>query len=202
MTSIKIYVEGGGDGRAGKDALRRGFDAFLREQKRAAQEMGWRWNLVCAGSRDEAFNGFRAASSRPDAGVVVLLVDTEDPLRVSPIEHLRQRDHWDLDAADRQVVHLMVQTMETWIVADVEALADYYGQGFRETALPRHSNLEAVPKRDIERGLENATRATKKGAYHKIHHASPLLGKIDPVRVQERCKACRRFLDYLNGIVA
>ena len=51
-SSIKIYVEGGGDGRNGRAALRRGMDAFLGEQKRAATDRGWSGRLICASSRN------------------------------------------------------------------------------------------------------------------------------------------------------
>ena len=48
--------------------------------------------------------------------------------------------------------------METWLVAHPEALAAYYAQGFRSTALPNAANLEMVAKLDIERALSHATR--------------------------------------------
>ena len=92
----------------------------------------------------------------------------------------------------------MVQTMEAWIVADGDALAAYYGQGFRKTALPVTPNLESVSKRTIEKALEMATRATTKGRYQKIRHASQLLARIRPGRVRERCAACGRLFDFLG----
>ena len=63
-------------------------------------------------------------------------------------------------------VHLMVQTMEAWIVADPDALAAYYGQGFRASALPSRPNLEEEDKDDIlsalQRAIQNTGKATKK----------------------------------------
>ena len=35
-----------------------------------------------------------------------------------------------MTAVDVQSVHLMVQTMEAWIVADADALNRYYGRSF------------------------------------------------------------------------
>ena len=202
MSSIKIYVEGGGDGRNGRAALRRGMDAFLGEQKQAATDQGWSWRLICAGSRNNAFNAFRNATMRGEADVVVLLVDAEAPLRSGQLAHLHQRDGWATDFADERNVHLMVQTMEAWIVADVDALATYYGQGFRRSALPDATNLEAVPRRDIDRALHAATRRTTKGTYHKIRHASSLLARVSQRRVRQRCEGCGRLLDYLAQTLA
>ena len=198
MSSIAIYVEGGGDGKDGRAALRRGFDAFLREQKQKAQNQGWRWKLVCVGSRTGAFRAFRIAAMRNEADLVLLLVDAEGPVQTGQLEHLRQRDGWSIDFADERAVHLMVQTMEAWVVADGDALASYYGQGFRRNTLPNATDLETVAKREVERALYEATRRTTKGPYHKIHHASALLARITPSRVRVRCQGCRRLLDILD----
>ena len=68
MSSISIYVEGDGNGKGGRAALRRGMDAFLEAQKQTAQSRGWRWKLTCAGSRNETFGAFRNATRRRDWG--------------------------------------------------------------------------------------------------------------------------------------
>ena len=201
MTSVAIYVEGGGDGKNGRAALRQGMDGFLGELKLAAQRRGWGWKLTCMGSRNDALSRFRRATERNEADVVVLLVDAEGPVEDGLLAHLRRRDGWQMDFAKEETVHLMVETMEAWIVADGEALGTYYGQGFRLNALPKALDLESVPKRDVEEALNVATRATKKGPYHKIRHASELLGLIKPIRVRERCAGCRRLFWFLTAIV-
>ncbi len=173
-------------------------DSFLNEQKQAARARGWRWKLVAAGPRDKAFEGFRHATRHRTADLVVLLVDAEAPLQHPPRDHLRHRDGWDLRFAEEDAIHLMVQTMEAWIVADPEALATYYGEGFLRNSLPDALDLESVPKVQIERSLKAATTRTRKGAYHKVRHATELLTKIDPTRVQHRCPGCSRLLDYLG----
>lgn len=191
-------MEGGGDSNNGRAALRRGMDEFLKELKQAARNRRWGWKLACVGSRDNAFRAFRNATERCDGGVVILLVDAEDAVREAPREHLHRRDGWEMGFAQETSVHLMVETMEAWIVADGDMLADYYGQGFRKTALPVTPNLESVSKQTIEKALELATRATTKGRYKKIRHAGQLLAKVRPGRVRERCAACGRLLDFLG----
>ena len=95
----------------------------------------------------------------------------------------------------------MVQTMETWIIADRAALRDYYGQNFRENVLPRRQNLEEVGKNDVAEGLRSATVGTQKGAYHKIRHARHLLQLIDPMTVRERCRHCGRLFETLLRLI-
>ena len=95
----------------------------------------------------------------------------------------------------------MVQTMETWIVADPEALRRYYGQGFHAGALPMRPNLEEEPKASVEDSLERATERTQKGRYDKIRHASELLQRMDAETVKTRCHHCRRLFDDLGQMI-
>ena len=118
-----------------------------------------------------------------------------------PWAHLNSRDRWNLTGVDGPSVHLMVQTMEAWIVADPSALSEYYGQGFGQGALPRARDLERVPKRDIENSLQRATERTQKGSYKKIAHASDLLGRINAETVHERCRHCQRLFEALGHMI-
>ena len=59
MTEVAIYIEGGGDGPAGKQALRLGFDALLGSHKQAARYRRIGWRLTLCGGRDAAFAAFR-----------------------------------------------------------------------------------------------------------------------------------------------
>jgi Domain of unknown function (DUF4276) len=118
-------------------------------------------------------------------------------------EHVQKRpgDGWQRPKeAGEDQLHLMVQTMEAWLVADPEALAAYYGQGFRPAALPNQSNVEAVSKKDLQKALENATKDTKtKGVYLKSH-GFELIGRIDPSKVRARCPGhAAPFFEYLSS---
>lgn len=99
-------------------------------------------------------------------------------------------------------IHLMAQTMETWILADSEALAKYYGQDFARNALPKSDDLEKVPKVKVEQALKQATQKTQKRAYHKIKHASELLKRIDPRKARKKCRHCDRLFSMLNHAMA
>ena len=194
--SIAIYMEGGGNSRDTKVALRTGMDALLGTLKQSARERELHWTLVCCGPRNEAFRRFRNALRDRNYGTVVLLVDAEDPVAMEPGAHLQARDGWDMAGIEANLIHLMVQTMEAWIVADANALRGYYGQGFNAGVLPRAADLEGVAKRDLENSLHRATERTRKGTYHKIRHASDLLQRIDPETVKARCHHCERlFID-------
>ena len=202
MNSVAIFMEGGGQGREFRTPLRAGMDVFLRELKETARAKSWRWNLSCSGSRNAAFKDFEIARRRGGHTLVVLLVDAEGPVSASPRDHLSAKEGWNMGDSNDDAIHLMTQTMETWILADSEALADYYGQNFAQNALPKSDDLEKVSKEDVEQALKQATRKTQKGAYHKIEHASDLLELIDPKKAREKCRHCDRLFSVLNRVMA
>ena len=129
--------------------------------------------------------------------------ETGDPARdaAARVAHLRQRDGWDLSAMSAERVHLMVRCMEAWIVADPDALAVYYGQGFSLTVVPARLNLEEGPKPDVNDKLARATRGTQKGEYGKMTHASQLLQRIDPARVAQRCPRFASLTRWLEQTI-
>ena len=189
--------------------MRNGFDALLRAQKQAARAKRLGWKLVPSGGRDHAYHAFRnTIDNAHEATFVILLVDSEEAVAresddeaadgIAPIQHLRKRDGWRFDDAEAPQVHLMVQCMEAWIVADSEAVAAYYGTAFQGTALPKRLNLEEEPKPEVMAKLKKATAKTQKGEYAKIKHASNLLALIEPVKVAARCARFRTFTAWLT----
>jgi len=196
VSSVSIYMEGGGKGRGRQAILRNGMDRFLKELKDLTLGRRWRWNLVLCGGRGDTYNAFRRAVKGGKSGVVILLVDSEIPVTAPTYHaHLRSHDRWNLSFAADDQIHLMVQMLETWIVADRQALNRYYGAGFNSSLLPRPNNLEAASA--VDKTLERATRRARKGEYRKIDHASDLLSQIDPEMVRKRCPACRRLFETL-----
>jgi hypothetical protein len=172
-------VEGGGNQNRTKTACRKAFHVFfdrlLGERPKP--------RIVASGSRDEAYRDFRRSLSDAYDGFAVLLVDSEHPVPAGKTvtAHLRDRDHWT-DLPNGQV-HLMVQCMETWFLADKAVLAQYYGDGFRQSALPPNPIIEAISKTDVFEGLHRATAETTKGPYHKTRHAFEILERLDPEAV-------------------
>ena len=207
MSAVTIYMEGGGIKLGTKKKLRDGMIDFLKRGLNKAENAKKRkLNIVCCGDRRRTYYAFRNARKYPNGDeVVILLVDAEDPVTsLTVVEHLRNRadDGWDLTGAPENYVHLMVQTMETWIVADRTALKKFYGQGFHEQSLPLHENLEEVSKKAVANALDRATKRTRtKGRYHKIQHASQLLGLIDPGKVRRRCRHCELLFSTLGAVL-
>lgn len=202
MTGLAIYLEGGGNAAGSKAKLRQGMSRFLREPCDLARARRLRWKIVACGGRDQAMRWFRNSVRHGGGWVSVLLVDAEGPLRTSPRQHLSARDGWDLRSVRGSTVQLMVQTMETWIVADPAALVAYFGQNFAHNSLPGpDADLEAMDRVQVAQLLKDSTKRTSKREYKKIRDGSALLARIDPETVQGRCPSCARLFDTLRALL-
>ncbi len=92
----------------------------------------------------------------------------------------------------------MVCTMETWFVADRPGLRAFFGQHFKEAAIPKWPDLEAVPKLTIFAALEKATAACPSHGYSKGKVSFELPAAIDPSTVEANCKAAGLLLNRLR----
>jgi Domain of unknown function (DUF4276) len=208
MTGIRLYIEGGGDSVAQRREMRNGFDALLASQKTAARRKRLTWDAVFHGGRQQTYDAFHTAFQSCGETLLVLLVDSEDAIAAETsnadanaqarIQHLANREHWDLAGVDPKQVHLMVRCMEAWIISDPDAVAGYYGQGFHARSLPNRQNLEDEPKPNVLDKLKKATEKTQKGAYTKIKHASKLLEQIDPAKIGKKCSRFVTFTTWLS----
>lgn len=183
---VCVYVEGGGPSakRHAATACRKAFSDFFGK---ALSDNKPRPKIVPSGSRDEACHDFCRSLKNDSDTFAVLLVDSEGPVAggKTAAAHLRDRDRWTTPMPAEQV-HLMVQCMEAWFLADKKVLAEYYGNKFKPAALPQNPNVEEISKQDVMKGLDAATKATEtKGLYHKTKHGFDLLGLIDPAAVRQ-----------------
>lgn len=202
VKEVRIYIEGGGDGKNTKQLLRQGFSSFFKQLVQVSQSKKIKWQLILCGSRNHAFRNFKnALADHPDA-FVILLVDSEAPVNQSPWEHLKSRDNWDSPGVDDTHCYLMVQAMEAWLMADIDTLKRFYGQGFKENAISKNRNVEKIEKHLLEPSLRAATRDTKsKGEYQKIQHASKLLEMLDVDKVRKASLECDRIFTTLTELM-
>ena len=95
----------------------------------------------------------------------------------------------------------MVQVMETWFLADREALRRYFGEGFRDRAIKHWPILEDVPKSTVLEALESATKECRK-PYAKGKTSFELLGEVDPACVAAACPHAEALLQRLRALSA
>ena len=199
MVVIVVYMEGGGNTKLLHTELRKGMKSLLEK----CGLKGVMPKVFSCGSRNDAFRDFKTASRNGKSAF--LLVDSECAVAKThqdkPWHHLKARDNWDkpADTTDDQC-HLMVQCMESWFLADVETLNEYYGQDFNEKYFPKSGqDVEPIDKDQVADKLKNATRnCRKKGKYNKGDHSFEILGKIDPEKVKNASEWAKRFFDTLK----
>lgn len=198
MVRVKVYVEGGSQGQLATKC-RQGFSEFFKNAGLA----GHMPSVVSCGSRNEALNRFCTALNEFKPGTIpILLVDSEDPVRNidGPWDHLLSRAGWDRpESAKDDQAHLMVQCMETWFLADVSALEEFFGSGFRSSAIPQRNDIENISKSDVLGRLKAASSGSRKREYHKGNHSFDILARIDPESVIRRSPFAKRLIDTLKS---
>ncbi len=186
MTSIRLYFEG-------DPRLKPGFSQFLKEVHQLGRQNRCELKLVATGGTpvQDYMAGRR---SNPEAWNVLLL-DSEGPLTLD-LPHKK-----GLREVDKGSVFWMAQLMESWLLADIQALKGYYGRNFNSEAIPKNPDVEGIPKKQVLDALKKATKHTQKGEYHKTAHAPEILASAKPSLVREGAKECARmFSSLLQGI--
>ena len=197
--TVKVYVEGGGDGRELRARCRKGISSFFEE----ADLAGRMPRVIACGGRQSAYTKFLAAlASGNEREFIVLLVDSEGPVAEGSGAwlHLMHRDGWEKpEEATDDNAHLMVQCMEAWFLADKDRLAVFFGRGFNRNALPGQRNIEEIAKADVLQGLKKATRQCQpRGEYGKGRHSFELLSQVDSASVLAASPHARRLVKILR----
>jgi hypothetical protein len=198
--AVKVFVEGGGDYGDLRAECRQGFSTFIARAGLA----GHMPRVVACGSRRSAYEDFCTALKNPEPDTTYLLfVDSEAPINHgdSKWAHLsvREGDKWACPPdADEASVFLMVEAMESWLLADKKTLTEYYGQGFQESALPTRTNVEDISKAELNRSLKRATSKTQKGEYNKGSHSFQLISKLDPQLIISASPHAADFIQRLR----
>ncbi len=201
---VRVYIEGGSTGKQADNDFRRGWKKFLDELHRLARAHGYQSLEVIRGrGRRATFDKFENSRETYPHDLCVLLVDSEGP--VTPRQHVwdvvssRKEDQWIKPPWARgRHLYLLVQSIETWLVADPDALQSFFKRGFAPEKLPT-TNLEQQSRSKIEQALKAATRHTSKGAYQ---HADAILimEKVRPEKVKTLSHG-RRLFDNLSKMI-
>ena len=175
-----IYLEGG-------NHLRNPMKAFLSRAVSVIHRQSVTLDVKPCGSGDDAIRECSRNSG------TTLLIDSDDVV----LSQLTNRVIGQIGATNH--AFFMVRMMETWFLADRNALENYFGAGFRDRALPRNLNVEDIPKPDVENGLRSATRNCRKGPYRKGADDTRLLALLNPTAVYHACPNFARLIDFLRN---
>jgi len=186
VSEIRIHYEGA-------PQLKEGFRTFFGKLVFGDYSRRRRVQFIAGRGRSDTIHDFQDALESHPGSWNVLLIDSEGPDDGQLFERLA------LPAAQEKSVFWMVQLMETWFVADIQALRKFYGQGLREAHLRIKRDVEQVSKKDVLKWLGHATKTTQKGKYDKTDHAPRLLSLTEPALVREACPNCQRMSDVFHA---
>ncbi|MCX7045553.1 MAG: DUF4276 family protein [Candidatus Sumerlaeota bacterium] len=202
---IEVYFEGA---RTGRDSKRNQDEARL-----AFGELSRKLNLrnqprfIPCGSRRSAYDDFcLALEESSDHYLPLLLLDSEDPVNDKEVwKHLEARKDDSLKkppAATEDHAYLMVQCMESWFLADKDALKNYYkNDGFCSSGFKKWRTVEIIPKSDVYQLLEKATHGCRrKGSYDKGNHSWKILKTLNPSIIRERSLHADRLFNRLEEV--
>jgi hypothetical protein len=200
-----LYVEGGGNSKNEKMALRQGIAKLLEK----AGFGGKQPRIWACGGRQQAFRDFQIAiANKKICDGFILLVDSEEPVQTNDFGldspagcmHLKANDGWKKPKgiANSQVA-LMATCMETWFSTDRTALKAVFGDKLKESALPALNNMEMRSRQDLLRALESATISCGNDKrYVKGERSYKILHHLDPAILKQHLPQFRRFLEVLN----
>lgn len=171
---VRVYIEGGAEGREAGADFRRGWKKFLKELHCLARKNGYQALEVVRGKgRTRTFNLFKEHKRKYPNDLCVLLVDAEtaapEGTGVWSVVERRKEDQWQRPHwATESHLYLMVHTVETWLLTDQDALRQFFKRSFNPKPLPS-TNLESRSKKEIEEALDKATEGKyRHGQSHEI----------------------------------
>jgi len=200
----KIYVEGAAqNSKSNRTHCRNSFRTFFTR----AGLGGKLPRTVPCGGRKRAYDAFVTAVRNPEPGwLPLLLVDSETTVQEGKTvwEHLESRpgDKWGKpEGAKDDQAFLMVQVMESWFLADREALKSFFGQCFRANAILPWQRLEDVPKQTVISALKKATAACgPEQRYAKGNMSFSLLAEISPGEVEKASPHAKALFERLRNL--
>ena len=94
----------------------------------------------------------------------------------------------------RNSVFYMIQEMEAWFLSQPDVLDRFYREEISKRIPKKHAELIAEPDRE----LQNITRNSHKGKYHKVRHGAQLLQMLDAGRLYADFSDFKQLIDDLN----
>jgi len=202
--SILVYIEGEGGGRTvdkrkhNDGEFRKAWKRFLQPLADLANDRGIS-RFQCIPGRGGTTTEKQFANPLPADGhaLRILLIDSEGPVGdvSKPWKAIRlKRPQW---AGDKNC-YLMVQCLETWLLADPASIQSHYDSHgkpcFRQRKLKAWQDLENIAKATLQTAIEAATAECGKPYAHA--DGNLLIGKVDLEKLKKLSSVARLFKDF------
>ncbi|MCA0387163.1 MAG: DUF4276 family protein [Bacteroidetes bacterium] len=159
----RLIIEGTADTKNGN--LREGFNKLLR--KKLGRNMP---RIVMGDGKSQAIDKFLNSSN----SVLLCDLDGPDETREKDIQMHRFEEY-------RDSIYYMVQEMEAWFISQPDILDKFYQADLTKKIPKKHASEFENP----DEKLQEWTRDSKKGKYHKVRHGTALLEMLDADKLTE-----------------
>ncbi|MGH9800245.1 MAG: DUF4276 family protein [Blastocatellia bacterium] len=183
---VRLYIEGGGNSES-RNRLRKSFRVFLENGNRLFNDKSASLRIIFCGSKTAAYENFRDGLVDYPQALNFLLVDSDGPKELS--QNCWQYLGWNSFGADEWQCHLMVQEIEAWFLADIEALRAIFRKKLNVKMTPNVEQL-SNPKELLKKYTQDN--------YNVIVHAASLLETIDVAKVRQAAPHCERLFKTLT----
>jgi Domain of unknown function (DUF4276) len=186
----RIYIEGGSDN--SKKPPRENFSKLISDPSKKRTP-----RVVICGSRGQALRQFRNDTNARS----VALIDSEAPFSVgNSVMHLLARRDIDQTTAtllDANRVFLMVETMENWLIADMESIAAVLKSVKTKPAIDARARVLGNVENISKQTAESTVAACLPPKWSKGKRME-LVGHLDPEVVRARSAEAERLFQFLG----
>ncbi|MFQ3597761.1 MAG: DUF4276 family protein [Chloroherpetonaceae bacterium] len=183
MVEVKLFIEGTNDNKNGD--LRKGFGSLLEKILKGRMP-----RIIMGDDRKQTIKKFL---NETDAERKLLLIDLDAPKekRESVLTELNIQ-------SEQESVFFMVQETEAWFCSQPEILDEVFGEEISKKVPKR--DPQDIPNPDEK--LQEWTRQSPKGKYHKVKHAVELLQKLNAQKLQDSFPDVKNLFSTLQSTYA
>ena len=204
MNKNAIYLEGGATGQDSKEVTIRCQQAFSKLLDKMGFE-GRQPKLVACGGREKVFTRYCTEHSGASGQYIAMWIDSEEPIKndiEKTWEYIGQlkdiKNFSKPEGANDDQVLFMTTCMETWIIADIETLKDYYGDKLNTNPLnPKSKTLESMVRGQALEAIQKATLNCN-NPFKKGIESYKIIGELNPSSLAIRLPSFARVQRILD----
>ncbi len=160
------------------------------------------FRIVAGGSRTKIYKDFGKIFQD---SLSIVLIDSEKEIscdeKKCKWDFLWKNEKWKKPkGATENSLFFMAACMESWIVADKDALQEFYGKCF-QPKLPQAKDLSTITKIDIINALEKSTKECGKEKQYNTNNKKDsfkILEKVDVAKITKRNIYAKDFFEFLK----
>lgn len=157
------------------------------------------FNIVAGGSRTKIYKDIDRIFQDTDC-FSIILIDSEKEIpydeKICKWDFLYKNEKWNKPKdATEDNLYFMAACMESWIVADEDALQSFYREGFK-AKLPHATKLNTVAKDTILKSLKESTKEC--GKKYDKKDSFQILEKVDVNKIAKSNIYAKEFFDFLR----